>query len=120
MSGTARAAATPRTSSSTPRLRMGNMSTPAARFSLGGGSAALPSAWRSTSSSSVTPTPKRRARPHRPPMLRAAISRMRGPQGDSRSSACTGPSTSPSAAQPSDTARATASCKGAACREGVT
>src|SRR5678816_1779134 len=48
-------------------------------------------------SSSVMPVPKRSVREQRPPIERAATSSTHGPASLKRSSACTGPSTSPGA-----------------------
>ena len=59
----------------------------------------MPSAWRRISSSSAMPAPKRSARAHKPTdRARRDLDHPRLASPSMRSSACTGPSTSPSAA----------------------
>ena len=94
--------------------------TPAGRRSRTSVSIGRPSAWRRMISSSVTPVPKRSVREHRPPIERAATSSTHGPASLTRSSACTGPSTSPSAVQAEAATRSIACCTAAGKREGVT
>jgi hypothetical protein len=71
-------------------------------------------------SSSDMPVPKRSVREHRPPIERAATSSTHGPPSLKRSSACTGPSTSPRAVQAEAATRSIACCTAAGKREGVT
>ncbi len=94
--------------------------TPEARASRESEDTGRPMAWATTISSSDSPAPKRRERAHSPPMLRAATSSTTGPEGERRSSACSGPSASPRARAAADATRRTASCSGAGWRDGVT
>ena len=59
----------------------------------------LPTTWRRISSSRLMPRRCVSTRPHKPPMERAAISSIQMPWPLTRTSACTGPVTSPAARQ---------------------
>ena len=99
---------------------MGSIITPEAWASRRIEESGSPTAWATTISSSEAPAPKRRARAQRPPMVRAATSRITGPSGPSRASAWTGPSRSPSASAAAVMVRKTAAWTSGGWRDGVT
>ena len=82
-----------------PGRGIGSIITPDAAGSRARSSRGMPSAWRRISSSSAMPAPNRSARAHSPPIERAATSITQTRSPSTRTSACTGPSVSPIAAQ---------------------
>ena len=115
------AAITPSTRRSVPAPGVGIISTPAARpESRNATSGARPSARCSTRCSRLVPDPNVNSRAQSPPMVRAAISMIHASPSWRRSSACTGPSVSPYAAQPARTRSAASVWTGRGSREGVT
>ena len=119
MPGTARASSWPRTSRSTPARGIGSIITPDAAASRRRSPSGSPSAWRRITSSRLTPTPKRSEREHSPPIERAASSSIHTRPLLTRSSAWTGPSRSPSAAQASAVMVVTAATIPPGSRDGV-
>ncbi len=122
--GTASASSTPRAARSVPRAGIGIIITPAASGSRSPERSSAPVAWRRISSSSDiplsgSPVPKNSAREHSPPIDRAATSTGHTPSSLTRSSACSGPSRSPSAAAARRVVSAISSCSGGGSREGV-
>ncbi len=88
---------------------MGSIITPEAWASRRRPSSPAPRAWRTMTSSRLTPAPKRNARQHRPPIERAATSMTTGRLwAPTRSSAWTGPSRNPSEAAAAATVAASA------------
>ena len=118
--GTAFASATPVTPWSVPAFGIGSITTPEAPPDLSRLGIGSPAACRKSSSSSDKPTPKRRVREQRPPMERAATSRIQGPFSLRRSSAWMGPSVSPSAAAALAAQSTTSRWRSAGNLEGVT
>src|SRR5438270_482173 len=117
--GTVAAASCPCTAASRPARGIGIIMTPAGRRSRTSDAMGQPSAWRRMISSSVMPVPKRSVREQSPPMDRAATSSTHGPSSFTRSSAWTGPSLRPRAAQAAAATASMLRCTSAGSREGV-